>query len=296
MTSALILSTTDSPPTADELPPLRYEYDVPVGPLTAQRFLDAMIENNRAAKQAKIPQFSRDMTSGLWRPKTGQTLKFDWLGRFVDGRNRMEAVKLSGCTIPFDIVYGLSAEAVAALDLGAARTFGDVAHMDLDGEGSSRAPMAVAALTRWLYAWDRGSYMGRMGRAAPSTMELRRIYSMNRGPLDEAALRGIDCNKAKLGTPSALAMGYVVCGRVDVDMTKAFYDSLITGANLPPFHPILTLRDRLKASRLDRLTRQEELALTIQGFNAYRKDQMPGTLKIGTKSGPLSNETFPLPI
>jgi hypothetical protein len=69
---------------------------------------------------------------------------------------------------------------------------------------------------------------------------------------------------------------------------------LITGANLPELHPVLTLRNRLMRTKLDRITRAEQLALTIRAWNALRAGQTPRNLII-SRTGELTNANFPQP-
>lgn len=58
--------------------------------------------------------------------------------------------------------------------------------------------------------------------------------------------------------------------------------------------PVLTLLKRFRRIRLDRITRPEQLCLFVRAWNAFRKDETPGTFIIA-KDGKLTNDNFPMP-
>jgi hypothetical protein len=74
-----------------------------------------------------------------------------------------------------------------------------------------------------------------------------------------------------------------------------FFERLSTGADLPPRHPILMLRNRfadLRSRPGQRLTPERYTALFIRAWNAYREGRRLGSLVIQTGK---VDEQFPEP-
>jgi hypothetical protein len=85
--------------------------------------------NNRKIRQEVVITYSGLMRRGLWDIKLGEPLRFSNAGRLVDGQHRLQAVIMSGCTVPF-IVEGNFDEALRAmLNSGVARSRNDILKM-----------------------------------------------------------------------------------------------------------------------------------------------------------------------
>lgn len=267
----------------------RYE-TVSVSPSLAKRWLDSNAENNRNPKVGKIPGYARDMGNGDWNEETGETIKFTSDGTLIDGQNRLHAVVISGKTIKFDIAFDVPRDAMTVIDTNASRTFADVLKI---AEAPER--MGSSGIVRWIVAWDRGSYMGSGGRYAPTHSEMWEIYHKEAERFDAAITRAVECYRAGLGTVGAMGTAYVLFHRINPDDAARFFSAYISGANLPPKHPALTLAKRLLRKRRNRITRQEQLALTIRAWNAFRKGETLDRMII-VKQGELTNSNFPQPI
>ena len=287
------MTTTDDRPTTEASPRRYTEQEVPVGPGLAAKWLGRNMPNNRALKWSKIPGMIRDMQNGKWRSDTSEPIRFDPEGFLIDGQNRLTAVVESGCTVLFDVAYNVPRAAVRVIDSGSARTFSDNMKMF-----NARDRMAGSGTLRWVWAWDLDPFPSRtgyLGRRAPTHSDLEALYFTDPPGWDEAAMRGRDASVQNLGAPSAFGLTHVLFSRIDEEDCKQFFDQLISGINLPEASPIATLRARLLGREAKHFKRQDQAALTIRGWNAWRRDETPRTL-IVTKSEKLTNDNFPLPI
>jgi hypothetical protein len=274
-----------------------YETNVTVTPGMAREFLERNVENNRTPKTAKIRSYARDMRAGAWRRNTGETIKFDTRRRLIDGQNRLHAVIEANVSVVFDIAHDVSVEVMPVLDSGASRSGKDA----LSIEAGIRDPR-VASLVRWVIMWNAGVRVGKGGTVSPTNSEIVKAYNREPGLLHAAAARGRDAGRAGLGTGGSAAMAFYLFSFLPNKVSKgdspsedasAFFDMFVSGAGLPTGHPILTLRNRMVKTKIDRLTRPEELVLIVRGWNAWRKGETPGGFLL-PKNG-VSNADFPLP-
>lgn len=253
-----------------------------VTPRMAKAWLGKNIETNRKPKRGKIPMYVRDMKAGKWQ-LTGETIKFDDEGRLIDGQNRLLAVVEANVPVEFDVVYDVLPEAFAVIDSGASRTTADSLHLTT----------SITSIARWAIMWDHEDYMGG-GAYKPTTSEIGDLYLAEEKLLDGASGRSVDCQRLGLGTGSACGMAHYLFSHIDQEMTHAFFDQYVSGADLPGRSPVLALRNKIARVKVDRLSRQEQLALFIRAWNNYRTDTPMDRMMI-TKSGVLTNQNFPQP-
>jgi hypothetical protein len=271
--------------------PIKYER-VTVTAGLAKQWLGVNHEDNRLPKTSKIPMYARDMLSGRWNSDTGETIKFDTYGTLIDGQNRLRAVLIASVTDPdvsidFDVARGCPPEAMQVIDTGSARTFADKLRM-----AGVTDRMRASGVIRWVLNWDAGNYMGR-GGFSPTDSELWDRYRTEPERFDAATKRSSDGVRVGLGTASVLGTGFYLMHRVGGSDAHTFFEQLLTGVRLETGDAALTLRNRLLKAKKDRLTRQEQLALLIRGWNFYRNDEK--TYKLTVVKGELSNENFPKP-
>lgn len=101
---------------------------------------------NRKLKPAVVRKYARDMRANNWL-FNGDTLKFDWNGKLLDGQHRLHAVVELDHPVQFLVVRGLNPDAYAAIDTGARRTAGDM--MQHIGSKHSAAAAAAAKVLHW---------------------------------------------------------------------------------------------------------------------------------------------------
>jgi hypothetical protein len=271
---------------------MRFEADVKVTPALARKFLSRNRENNRRPKTAKVASYARDIAAGRWL-LTGEALKFDTDGYLMDGQNRLMAVIEARKSAHFSVMWDLDPKTMLVMDTGASRTFGDV----LAVAYGTRDKYNVSSVVRWILAIEAGVWRGHGGGFNPTHAELVERYDRAPDTFDTAGTRGRDVALEGLGVASAAGTAYYLFADIHGEEVKGFFDSLISGANVPDGSPILALRRRLtRASKAGgRLHRAEQLALFVRAWNAFRRDE-PRSSLIVTPDAKLTNDNFPRPL
>lgn len=264
-----------------------------VTPATAKKWLATMIDTNRHVKSRKIEQYAADMRSGRWQTGTGETLKFNTNGQLIDGQHRLQAVIAAGRTVVFDVAYEVPVEAMSVLDTGVPRSPADA--MKISGITAPRQT-ALTSLVRSTVMWDHGNPMGWSGRGmfAPTHAMIIDRYRAEAAAFDTAAARGHDCQVAGLGSESLYGMAFYLFRRIggeSAEQVEGWFEQLITGANLHPWSPALTLRNRALKFKADRIKRAEQLAFNVIAWNYFREDRELRVLRL--PNGGLANANFP---
>lgn len=268
---------------------MHFERNKKVTPHMASAWLKKNIETNRKPKWTKVEQYARDMVAGNWQTDTGETIKFDETGQLIDGQNRLQAVVMAGVPTIFDIAHDVPCEAMPVLDTGAARTASDV--MKISGVVNANHKQA-ASIVRWVLLWEKNRPMGK-GSLNPTVTEISDRYYHTPELFDTATMRAIDCFRHRICNPSAAGVAYFLFWLIDAEEANSFFDSFISGANVPARSPILALRDRTQRAKIDRLTAREQLALMVKAWNFYRDDEP--VMRLQLSRGELTNENFPQP-
>jgi hypothetical protein len=110
---------------------------------------------------------------------------------------------------------------------------------------------------------------------------------------DAAAKRATDCQNRGIGTGAVAGVAHYLFSRIDRELTHQFFDQYVSGANLPDRSAVLALRNKIARTRIDRLTRPEQLALFIRAWNLWRADKPTDRLVISKYE--LGNDNFPQP-
>lgn len=268
---------------------IRYER-VLVTPELAKRWLRDNAENQRNTKPTKIAGYARDMLNGNWNSDSGETIKFNVLGKLIDGQNRLFAVVKASVAVEFDVAYGLPVEAMQVIDSGAARSGMDVLKI---ANATDRA--RTSGIVRWVLLWEQKVYMGRGSSLLnPTNTEVLQRFREDSGAFTAAAKRATDCQHRGLGTGAPAGVAHYLFSKIDSEQTHQFFDQYVSGANLPDRSAVLALRNKMARLRVDRLTRPEQLALFIRTWNAFRIGKPMSQLLIVGK-GDLTNANFPMP-
>ena len=208
----------------------------------------------------------------------------------MDGIHRCTAVANTGIGMWIILVEGVPDEYFPTIDQGKSRTGTDVARVaKIDGGGH-----LMTAAARLLEFWDKPERVGLMLPCSNSqkleTIEsnpglAKFVTEMKSGPLHRviAASQG--------------AWLYYITDTYCRGISKQFWASLGTGADLPSGSPILLLRNRLIDNRAirakptektyaewvrnrgERLNLREILALLIKTWNAFVGSSSPKVLK-----------------
>lgn len=219
---------------------------------------------NRALKNAKIEQYTRDILAGRWQV-TGEAIKFSADGRLLDGQNRLHAVIRAEKPIMTLVVRGLRDDAQDVMDSGAARSASDA--LALAGvQNASR----VAGAARIAMSIE---IAGRTGTRKFTNAEVQ-AWVINHLEITEAPrLLGADARLIPL-PPSVRLYAAYRFAMIDEPAAVDFISQLATGVGVTSNDsPILALRRRLSGSYgvERRISIDEQLMAVFRAWNAWRQ-------------------------
>lgn len=230
-----------------------------VTPEMASRLLGT-ITTQRRMRRRVVERYAREMVSGNWH-LNGEAIIIGKDGRLLNGQHRLNAVLMSKKSVPMMVVKGVEPEAMASIDTGSSRSYGDV--VMLRG-GSTQGPqMASIARLWWLY--ENSQAMN--SRVGLSHQELDAIIAQH-PTIEQAALRAHR-------SPFKRHFPISVCGfafsylseKQDPDIAELFISTVEKGANLDEDDPIFALRRRLIET--ERRDATLILALVIKAYNEW---------------------------
>lgn len=253
-----------------------------VTPEMAKRWL-AKNYRNRPIKERRVQQYARDMATGRWRI-TGEAIKFDTDDALIDGQNRLNAVIVSGATIPMFVMRGIDPEAQKVMDSGAPRSARDGLGIDGYRDAKDLAPIA-----RTVMAWEEGFYRSCMHQMNP-TYTNSEIYEFVEAHPDLTevtpwAKRVQRELRLPIGALGACAYRFM---RIDADATADFYARICELHTAGRGDPIQTLLKRVADERTVRRQIRVPLGIYFQvrAWNAFREGVRLEKFQVGSeKSG-----------
>jgi hypothetical protein len=269
-------------------------YDVvSVTPEVAQKWLGTQVRNRRVQVIA-MEGYRADMIAGRWG-FAGDPLRFDDLGRLIDGQNRLTAlagIEIAGFAIPFLVIRGLSADTQTVMDQGARRTAGQQFGLRGFASGSS-----VAAGARMALRWERGQlFCGKGDPAALITNTELLNWALANTELTELAAARMQIVR-RVGLRPSAGLGFVIrMGLTYADETEALFKEMHDLSNLEMGSPTLALAKRLIRVRQDYdlgLTDLDQLGFLTQTWNRWVSGQKATRLQ--RPKGGWAADNFPVP-
>lgn len=253
-----------------------------VTPELAQEWLATNTDNNRRKKPATIRRYANDMLRGEWLENTGQTIKFDTAGRLIDGQHRLEGVVMSRKSIRFEVVRGVSPDAIHVIDTGATRSAGDA----LTISGHNGYSNLIAALARKIMAIEGGNGMVlgekkiKLGASAITNRDI--VEFCRNKDLVEHVRFGHKVHQQQF--VKTLSVGEYIflhwfLGRVDIKAAETFLSSLASLKGLPEDSPIYVLARRLNSGK-DTLGPKEKIHAIAQSWNAWRTGKKISLIRV----------------
>lgn len=266
-----------------------YTVKIPVSPELAMswRAFDQGTEEifNRPTSAQRVERYARDMANNAWL-FTGHPLVFDWNGHCRDGGHRIEAIIKSGCTIEFNVTFGVDPSAQRMMDKLRNRTIAD----DYKIAGVPNA-MNVASIGSLVTRWRSGKILNSKWYPTPSEVyEFIDTHPTVNDAAREATriYRNIP-NAAK----SVIGAAWHEAHLLDADACDEFFDGLYSGANMERDNPILALRNgiaRYNSGPKSKPRQEGQLYQFVKAWNLRRKKVNKTYIVIPAT---LSSETFP---
>lgn len=251
-----------------------------VDPELAGTFLLAM-DKQRNEVLDRSDRYALDMADHAWM-FTGDPLRFDTNGAFIDGQHRCRAIVKSGIDQVILIIRGLHPDVMKVLDIGLKRTFTHLLQM-----AEVPSPSYVAAIAKAHFLWHQGLYghrniprttpaPDRMG-VDPTHTELWAHFGRHPQLIEAARATGRMPHLLRSRTVSRTSLGLVWMLLTDIDPYKRdeFLGQVSGSVELTdrlPGYPPMILADRLtrSAGHLDQAVPQwAAISLLIRAWNAW---------------------------
>lgn len=249
-------------------------------------------ENNRNLRPRIVNAYASDMKAGRWA-LNGEAIKIDVKGSLIDGQHRLNAVICADIPVQMLVVRGLPTEMMLTVDSGVKRNTSDVLALT----GQKYAAVCSAAARRMIL-WERGWFLTSSTSGSVTNTEIIQYVEQNPDLTRAAEVTvALERGLLKVIAPSIVCSAIYLTQRIDVEASRIFFQHL-ANEDAPVEHPTRLLRNKITMARLNgnRLIGDEVMALTIKAWNHYRRGQTPSRLMLNTRTGSLSNDSFPRPI
>lgn len=244
-----------------------------IGPALAKKYLASMGRNRR--KRIRLKQRYVDaIAKGQWK-LTGESIKFNTKGEFIDGQHRLEAIIETGKSIDILVCRNVPPEAFMELDTGGTRTPSDlltVAGYDYTGGVAS----AIRNLTS-IYEIESGNVAGSsLGRRRADPQTLLEYAEEYNKELVEAVKQTMSREaKVVCSPPSLFAALYFIFAEHNKKGTVEFFQSLIEGAEFEhgrqdPVYHLRKLLLQFKQEKHKKRPHFYKAAITIKAWNAFQ--------------------------
>jgi hypothetical protein len=189
-------------------------------------------------------------------------------------------------------VTGVAPEVQDTIDTGIKRKLSD--QLAISNEKNA---IILASVTRWSLRWLHGIRAGTAGTATfnPTQAEMLAYLAATPWLRDAADFAMKARNSFKSVRASAYAMAWMLFNGINPIAARVFLERVLDGADLPSGHPALAFRARIwnAVESGERLTEQEQLALMIMAWNAFRDERSISRLQL--PKGKLTQKNFPEP-
>ena len=277
-----------------EARPLRTE-ELEVTPEVAREWLASMAPNRRLSN-TNLNNMIHAMEEGRWHTD-GSPIKFDQVGRLIDGQHRLFAIIHTGMPQTFLVVWGVSEMAMTTLDTGKTRSRADVL---LIHDPNIVDVNNTAAAATMMLRWEKGARNNNLRNEYLSNDEVVVFYDEHKDDILDAVKHGRKLQHGVgAGSNQAFALIWWLISQIEAEDAEFFWDRLIDGQGLESGNPIYALRELLRREAMTAQTRERMradviIALTIKAWNAYRQGESIQLLRF--KVGGAHPEKYPEPI
>ena len=238
-----------------------------LGPTGAKKLLEVNT-NNRPSSQAWSSYLSRVIRRGEWE-ENGDTIKVHKDGWLIDGQHRLQAIVLSGRTVPVWIASEVNGQAFNTIGEERGRTFSQLLRRDGEHYAS-----ILATAVRYYDAF-------RSDQPPPNTKIKQRLTFLesfrvleSAGNIRTTVKNAVSWNAGVLGSIGILSGAYHACRDLGGGgWADEFWHQVLTGEEMHSDDTQFKLRKRLIQDRAsgkhDRLNRETIMALITKAWNCY---------------------------
>ncbi len=230
---------------------------------TLAKFMLDVNQNNRSVRQAKLIQYSADMSAGKW-VMNGEPLIVSKDGNLNDGQHRCLAVIDSNTTVPATIVFGFERETRLTVDQGAMRSASDFLGMEGVHNASTIAAIARMAIA---YEHDNGTSLNFANYV--TSAQIRDRVARDHELADAATFGCSNYHYSKrFAATSLIGFSFYALSRVHQQDAKTFLERVCRGDGLRIGEPAHTLREKMMEGRI---SRDRKVSMILRAWNFHRR-------------------------
>jgi hypothetical protein len=248
----------------------------------AKAALDANVKN-RTERDRRTLGYFRNIVTGQW-PFVGDSIRFDWDGKLLDGQHRMKAVlraaeAAEGAGLDPDtagiwviVVRGLPPEAQDSIDIGGARNAGDQLKLAGFDYASQMATLARMIIT----LGSAAPSLPGVSTIRPTDPEVQQLVRQLSGEMTECiglAQEGLKRARELKLMPRAVQYALWEFRSYDQKTADGWLEWLVSGADMSEGHPVMVLRRYLLNPRRRKLSALDQLDLFHQSWNALQSGE-----------------------
>lgn len=256
-----------------------------VGPARAKELLSTYHIDYRKLRPTYAEGLGRDMETGHWNPD-GSPIRIDRKGNLFDGQHRLYAVISSGTTQEFLFISGLPEEAYNTTDTGLARMYSDT----LRRRGFVNVSLR-AALIKLIHRWETGVSLDDSKRLTNS--ELDEVADKHIDSINRAVQFAASMIRRSPISGALLAFSFWLLNQIDTEKTHTFLVSMVQGEHIGAGNPAYTLRERLRDEAGNNLSRNAQMHLLFQAWNAQMEGRTIHRLNLPRNSASRQNMVTP---
>lgn len=256
---------------------------VDMTPELAERIL-ASNPDNRLVREAHVLELASRMDRGEWQ-MNGEAIIISDTGQLNDGQHRLNAVCVSGETVPMLLVFGPKRESRSTVDVGMKRTLAN--HLHMVGEKNS---VALAAAVNLCVQYDAGAINVRNG----CSFDQASAFLEQHPQLRECVTESVKLASIYRASIAQTVAAHFLCRRHADQQAMQFMARATDGLGIRKENePVARLRARLQshATGVKPFGYLECTAVYIKAFNAHVRGRNLRAVT-WTNSG-VSAEKFP---
>lgn len=243
---------------------------VTVTPDLATEWLGAN-HGNRNQRPKAIGAYARDIENDAWL-FTGESIKFDWNDRLIDGQHRLEAVVKTGLSIQTLVVRNLDPAVQGVIDTAAKRSAANA----LQFAGVSVQTKDIASIAKVAINYEAGRLRTALDQSLRDVTHTEVTEWHKRNQDVEVAAAFATRVSRKIGsTPAGAGFAVLTLMRIDADATIEFFESSAEMRTRGTGDPRKAMLDAFAKIRSDRRAPSvaESLAVIFRAWNYWRQER-----------------------
>lgn len=234
--------------------------------------------NNRPLSKGRVEAYVNAMLRGEWQ-FNGDPIRFSEDGALIDGQHRLSAIVQSGTEQKVLVIRDLPQSTFQTIDIGAARSAGDLAAL----VGVKNSNVATSGARIYL-VWKQSGSLSVPVSKRPTSAQI--IDFVTKNPVSERATSYVAGSMflRRLISPSVACFMYLAFSTVSEEKAVEFLNELKEPSSIDWQNPAFLLRERLTQASMGKtkLKRNETIALIMKAWRSWLNGDSIKQLKVST--------------